>query len=295
MQTVPRNPLATVEQAVIRRLRFTILAEDTAGEPGLRAEHGLCLLIEADGHRILFDTGQGKALLANARRLGADLRAVDAVVLSHGHYDHTGGLAQILDRASRPTVYLHPAAVEKKYARTEAPPHRSIGIPDLSARKIEERAGGVVWTRKPAEVFPGIHVTGEIPRHAEFESRSDPFFLDAGCRRPDPLIDDQALYVETIEGLVVVLGCAHAGVVNTLEYVSYLTGRSEIHAVLGGMHLLHAPADRLDKTLRALERFNLRAVAPCHCTGLAAVAGFRSALGSRVWACHTGSRFEFGG
>jgi 7,8-dihydropterin-6-yl-methyl-4-(beta-D-ribofuranosyl)aminobenzene 5'-phosphate synthase len=280
---------------VIGRLRITTLAEDTAGEPGLMAEHGLCLLIEADGHQILFDAGQGKVLLANARRLGADLRQVEAVVLSHGHYDHTGGLAQVLPRASRPVVHLHPAALEKKYARADQPPHRSIGIPDLAAREIHAQARGVVRTRKPTEVLPGIYVTGEIPRHTDFESASGPFFLDEQCRRPDPVIDDQALYVDSIEGLVVVLGCAHAGVVNTLEYISHLTGRGQIRAVLGGMHLLRAPADWVDQTLRALERLDVQTVAPCHCTGLAAVARFQSALGSRVVDCRTGSRLQFGG
>jgi 7,8-dihydropterin-6-yl-methyl-4-(beta-D-ribofuranosyl)aminobenzene 5'-phosphate synthase len=280
---------------VIRRLRITTLADDTAGEPGLLAEHGLCVLLDADGHRVLFDAGQGRVLLANAWRLGVDLRQVEAMVLSHGHYDHTGGLALALAHASRPGVYLHPAALEKKYAREDQPPHRSIGIPGLTAREIEAQSRCVVWTRGPAEVLPGIHVTGEIPRHTDFEDVGGPFFLDEECRRPDPLIDDQALYVDSIAGLVVVLGCAHAGVVNTLEYVSRLTGRSEVHAVLGGMHLLRAPSDRVDKTLRALERFHVQAIAPCHCTGSAAVARFQRALGSRVVDCRTGSRFQFGG
>jgi 7,8-dihydropterin-6-yl-methyl-4-(beta-D-ribofuranosyl)aminobenzene 5'-phosphate synthase len=280
---------------MIKQVRLTALAENTVWGGDLLAEHGLSLLIEADGHEVLFDTGQGKVLLGNARQLGVKLVQVEAVVLSHGHYDHTGGLARILTLAARPAIYLHPAALEKKYARLDTPPHRSIGIPAPGAQRIRMHAGRVVWTRQPAEVCPGIYVTGEVPRNTDFEDTGGPFFLDESCSRPDPLIDDQALYIESVEGLILVLGCAHAGVVNTLEYVSRLTGRSRIHAVLGGMHLWRASKERVEKTVRALERFQVRVIGSGHCTGPAAVARLQSRFGSRVVECITGSRLRFGG
>jgi len=279
---------------MIRQVRLTILAENTVWGGTLLAEHGLSLLIEADGHAVLFDTGQGQVLLGNARQLGVKLAQVQAVVLSHGHYDHTGGLARILTLAARPAIYLHPVALEKKYARLDDPPHRSIGIPAAAAECIRAHAGRVVWTREPAEVCPGICATGEVPRNTDFEDTGGAFFLDESCSRPDPLVDDQALYIESVVGLIVVLGCAHAGVVNTLDHIAGLTGRRDVHAVVGGMHLARASKQRIQKTLQALERFQVRVIGPCHCTGSAAVARLRSRFGSRVVDCITGSRLQFG-
>jgi 7,8-dihydropterin-6-yl-methyl-4-(beta-D-ribofuranosyl)aminobenzene 5'-phosphate synthase len=146
---------------------------------------------------------------------------------------------------------------------------------------------------KRSDIVPGVWVTGEIPRITNFEEVGGPFYLDRACTQPDPLADDQALYVESAKGIVVLLGCAHAGVVNTLEYVSRITGRKRIYAVLGGMHLLRASRRRIEATGDALERFKVRVIAPGHCTGAAAVACLWNRFPSRVKECSTGSRFVF--
>jgi 7,8-dihydropterin-6-yl-methyl-4-(beta-D-ribofuranosyl)aminobenzene 5'-phosphate synthase len=278
---------------MIQQLRVTTLVENSVYTRGLLAEHGLSFLVEADGRGVLFDTGQGNVILGNALRLGIQLDTLDAIVLSHGHDDHTGGLADVLRAAGGPRILLHPAALEAKYVRLEAPPHRAIGFPETCRHALESDARKSEWTRKPTEILPGLEATGEIPRTHDFEDVGGAFYLDESCQRPDPLVDDQALFADCEAGLVVILGCAHSGVINTLEYVTRLTGRNRVHAVLGGMHLINASRRRIEATADAFETYGVEKIAPCHCTGSKAVSYFQSRFGDRVVDCSTGTRFRF--
>jgi len=279
---------------MIDALRITVLSENTARGLGLLGEHGVAFWIEADGRRILFDTGQGMVLRQNAQTLGVPFQDAEMVVLSHGHFDHTGVLTDALDSAARPDLYLHPAALEKKYHREKKPPHRSIGIPDLDEEGLRRRAGTLTWTREPTELVPGVHVTGEIPRRTDFEDTGGDFYLDEACTEADLLVDDQALYVETPAGLVVVLGCAHSGVVNTLEYVAELSAARPMLAVMGGMHLVRATNERLGATVAAFERFGVQKLGAAHCTGMRATAFLWSHLPEKCFECCVGTVFTVG-
>ena len=137
-------------------------------------------------------------------------------------------------------------------------------------------------------------MTGEIPRRNAFEDTGGPFYLDRACTEPDPLLDDQALYIETSAGLVVVLGCAHAGVVNTLDYIAELTGRQQVYAVLGGMHLVRASAERLEATVEALKRYGVQKIGTAHCTGMRAATYLWSRLPDQCFECSVGSVFAVG-
>ncbi|OQB90008.1 MAG: putative hydrolase [Verrucomicrobia bacterium ADurb.Bin118] len=274
-------------------LHITVLVENSASRRGLKAEHGWACLIEVNGRRVLFDTGQTDLLLNNARALGCALDNLDAIVLSHGHYDHTGGLAAVNALAPAARLFFHPAALAPKYTARADGSADDIGLPATARETLANRDAAVVMTRVSREIVPGLLVTGEIPRQTGFEDVGGRFFLDAACRQADPLLDDQAVFLPTAAGVVVVLGCAHAGVVNTLRHIEQLTGTRRIRAVLGGMHLLNASPERLEATVEAFRQREIPLLVPAHCTGIRAVA--------RLWetfpaACATGgvgSRFTF--
>jgi 7,8-dihydropterin-6-yl-methyl-4-(beta-D-ribofuranosyl)aminobenzene 5'-phosphate synthase len=274
-------------------VKVTILVENTVADDALRAEHGFAVWIETAAGRVLFDTGQGPALAPNAERLGVDLSTTDAVALSHGHYDHTGGMTTALRAAPHATVYAHPAALDPKYAHLGAFAPRAIGVPSSSARALAEHRGAFVESKRPTEVLRGVYLTGEVPRTMDFEDTGGPFVLDEKGVAPDPMLDDQALYLASDDGVVLIVGCAHAGVVNTMRYVSELTGGRPFACVLGGMHLIGASHERIDETTEAFEELDVKRIGPAHCTGAEAVARFKKAFPDRVFPCPAGSRYEF--
>jgi len=274
--------------------RITVLVENTAGGRGLLAEHGLSFWIEIGSRRILFDTGQSEILFHNARILGIDLGKVDAIVLSHGHYDHVGGLQRILEIAPAVPIYLHPQALEAKFAGSREQ-SRQIGMEREVAQAVERRIhdGLGSFTNGPVEILPGVWVTGEIPRKSALEDTGGPFYMDPNCTQPDELLDDQALVLETHDGLVVVLGCAHAGVVNTLDYVAELFSGRPIRTVCGGMHLVRASHARITHTIEAIRRHNVQRIGPAHCTGIEASRGLWNALPEKCFVCNVGTQITF--
>ena len=274
--------------------KITVLVENTAGGRGLLGEHGLSFWIELGGRHVLFDTGQGNVLLNNARRLGIRFDQVDAIALSHGHYDHTGGLGDVLRNTRETSVYAHPAAFEAKYARNPDGSARGIGMPNLDEEMVRDMAE-LVLVNGPSDVCAGLRLTGPVPRITDFEDTGGAFFKDQACMEPDQLIDDQAAFIETEAGTMVILGCAHAGIINTLRHVQTLTHGHSIHTVIGGMHLLNAGPERMDETVAELRRLDLQRLLPCHCTGMAAVARLWREFPGRCAACPVGTVVEVPG
>jgi len=201
-------------------------------------------------------------------------------------------LEAVLQAAPRGVLFAHPSAFEPKY-NSNTGQSRNIGIPAHSTESICGRGWSTVKTLSPTEVTSGLHATGPIPRVTTFEDVGGRFYLDEACTQPDPLVDDQALYFMAREGVVVLLGCAHAGVINTLNYIYQLTRRAKVHAVIGGMHLLNASSHRLAATTASLRHFGVHLLAPCHCTGSQAAGLLRTRFHQQWRACGIGTQFEF--
>ena len=271
--------------------RLTVLVENTARKSGLVAEHGLAFWIDTGTHRVLFDTGQHHALADNASRLGIYLDTADAIVLSHGHYDHTGGLHYAFNLARHARLFLHPQALISRFAGRDGS-GREIGLASITDQELRQEEQRLVWTTQPTEIAPGIFTTGEIPRRTDYEDTGGDFFLDINCRVADPIPDDQAIYIDTASGVVVVLGCAHAGVINTLDYIHQITHRP-IHAVFGGTHLLNTSKERLNKTIDALRAMDISIIAPAHCTGPRATAALWTAFPEQIADCSVGTQWAF--
>jgi len=278
---------------MIRELSITALVENTAGRTDCLGEWGLALWIEADQFRILSDTGQGRTLLDNARLLGVELKNADALVISHGHSDHTGGIAALVASGFRGRVYAHPAALAKKYHREENSPPKAKGIPLECEQALRSPSIKLIDSSAPTEIAPGLRLTGAIPRQTEFEKSSgDSFFLDEECTQPDSFVDDQALLIETPRGWVVVTGCCHSGLINTLHYVAKLTGNSRIYALVGGLHLFRASQERILATAEQLKKFGLRVLVPCHCTGFEATGILQTQFGNQVMGLRAGLKLK---
>jgi 7,8-dihydropterin-6-yl-methyl-4-(beta-D-ribofuranosyl)aminobenzene 5'-phosphate synthase len=278
---------------MVKNVRITILVENLARGRHLLGEHGLSFYIEVGNHRILFDTGQGKAIRNNADVLGIDLAGVDTVVLSHGHYDHAGGFAALPAGASSRRVFLHPSAFETKFSRHPDGSVHDVGLSELTRAALQERKVELVWSREPTEAVENVLVTDEIPRHTVCEDVGGAFFTDRACTQPDLLADDQALAIRTPQGVVLLLGCAHSGVVNTIDCVARLLGEGQFHAVIGGMHLIGASHKRIKATLEALENHDVRLIGPCHCTGATATASLWQHFMDRCRECSAGTVLEF--
>ncbi len=274
-------------------VRITVLVENSVNRGGLKAEHGWSCLIEIGGRRVLFDTGQTELVLDNARTLGCSLENLDAIVLSHGHYDHTGGLAAVCRLSPAARLFLHPAALETRFTQDADGAMRRIGMPEASRQAIANAGPGLILTSACLEVVPGLRVTGEIPRQTNFEDVGGRFYLDDHARRADPLLDDQAVFFQTPAGMVVLLGCAHAGVVNTLTHIEHLTGGERVHALLGGMHLGSASERRMEETVACLRQIKPGCLAPAHCTGLPAAARLWSEFPERCKPAATGTTLLF--
>ncbi len=276
----------------MHQVQVTILVNNQA-DAGLKGEHGLSLWIETEGKCILFDTGQGSALMPNAASLGVDLSRANMLVLSHGHFDHTGGVAGVLRLAPDIQIYCHTGILDTRYSIRKGK-STAIQIPPGSREAVKtvpaERIHGI-----SREFWLGerVGLTGPIPRQNEFEDTGGPFFLDPQGKRPDPIQDDQALWIQTAAGLIICVGCSHAGLVNTIHYIRRLTQTQTVRAVIGGFHLINADSRRIRQTIEALKEIEPGVLIPCHCTGSSAVSALKEAFGHRVSPGACGQTFRF--
>jgi 7,8-dihydropterin-6-yl-methyl-4-(beta-D-ribofuranosyl)aminobenzene 5'-phosphate synthase len=229
----------------------------------------------------------------NARLLGAALGETGILVLSHGHHDHTGGVPQVLRIARKSEIYCHPVASQPRFSIRDGSP-KPVQMPRESLAAIEEMpAQSFHRVSRPVSLSNRIGITGYIPRETSYEDTGGPFYLDSEGMRADPIDDDLAMWIRTDDGLVICVGCCHAGLVNSINHVRRLSDCSSIRAVIGGFHLLNAGSQRLDQTAAALRAFKPGMVVPCHCTGEHAVAVLRDALGNRVSPGAAGMTFRF--
>lgn len=253
--------------------RITILCENSVGPiSGTLGEHGFSALIEAaHGEPLLFDTGQGLTLLHNARRMNKDLTAVTKVIISHGHYDHSGGLLPLLSEYGPKSVYAHPGVFAPRFRVRDTGESHSIGIP--YERAVLEAAGACFDLLDDfRELSAGVFLTGEVPALTSFEVGDRGLYLDCSGQERDTTPDDQSLVLESEQGLVVVLGCCHAGLINTLEHIVSQTGRRDIYAVIGGTHLAFCSQEQQFLTMSAIRSMGIKKLVASHCTGFTASA-----------------------
>jgi 7,8-dihydropterin-6-yl-methyl-4-(beta-D-ribofuranosyl)aminobenzene 5'-phosphate synthase len=275
---------------VVSELRITTLSTMLTEFRGV-GEWGFAALVEADGHTVLFDTGaRPNTVLANAEELGIDLSAVDTVILSHNHWDHAGGLVTLRRtlKAKKATSVKHthvgegiflPRRLDADALSALPPISKELLVNIMDVRDDYEALGGTVVVHdKPHELHPGMWVTGPIPR-VHPEKNWTPFMRiqTEDSLVEDTIPEDQALVINTTKGLVVIAGCGHAGIVNTMEYARSIINATQIHAVLGGFHLMSLTDEKIEWTGHKMREFGVNYVVGAHCTGINAVTGLRKA------------------
>ena len=266
-------------------LQITALMDNRlTGRKDLLCEHGLSMFVSCQGKGILFDCGSSEKMLYNAQKLGIDLRGMDAVVLSHAHYDHAGGFRYLVERYPVARVFTGPGFFEEKYAVSDhCYKNLSAGFDRafLTEKEIDH-----ICVEGMTEILPGIYAVSGFPRREPVETIPTRFvrLTDAGLV-PDDFRDELCLALETGEGIVLLVGCAHPGILNMARHVTAVLGKP-IRAVLGGTHLVEADTQRVQRTVEELGRMGVTLLGLSHCSGETAETLVRQR--EDITACHLG-------
>lgn len=275
-------------------LTLTVLCENSVGEIGPLAEHGWSVLIERGQERYLFDTGGGLTLQHNALFYKKDLKDLDGILLSHHHIDHTGGLVAALKFSGLTNVYAHPDIFKKTFSFRNNK-KLFIGMPYTRAY-LESLGAWWQLSNQFREIAPNIFLSGEVPRKTTYEKGDQSLILiDENGRSADTLMDDQSLIVKTKSGLVIILGCAHAGIINTLEHIIDKTGDHRVLTLIGGTHLGSVSQEQKEQSLEALQSYDIESIGVSHCTGADASFKLREIFGERFFHCQVGTQLQFKG
>jgi len=272
--------------------KATVLCENCVfGNSGALAEHGWSVYIESDQGNFLFDTGQGMAIINNARHFNKDLSIIQGIIISHHHYDHTGGLLNVLEQTGKVNVYSHPELFKNSYVIDEGK-ERNIGIP-FRREILESKGAQFKFNTDFREIAPGLMLSGEIPRLTEYEKGDKKLLLktDEGYTQ-DLVLDDQTLVATTEKGLVIILGCSHSGIINIINHIIGKTGQSHIRTVIGGTHLVRASKETIEKTIQALKQFDIEKIGVSHCTGLETSVRLSQEFRDRFFFCKVGTEIK---
>jgi len=278
------------------KCRITIICENSVSMKGGLGEHGFSAYLETERGNFLFDTGRGDALIRNLLTFDKDPFSIQKILLSHGHHDHTGGLAAILELLGEIEILAHPEIFSIRYNISQKDGRETRRYAGLKFNRayLESLGGRFILEKGFREVTREMFLTGEIPRRTSYEKGDPKLFAESeGKMIPDPFFDDQSLVIESPRGLVLLLGCAHSGLINTLDYVVAQTGKDKVYAIIGGTHLGFASPSQTDETIEALRNYQVEHIGVSHCTGPKASARLFAEFGEKFFFGQVGEALEF--
>jgi 7,8-dihydropterin-6-yl-methyl-4-(beta-D-ribofuranosyl)aminobenzene 5'-phosphate synthase len=275
---------------MLSELKLTILCENRVTNPELIAEQGLAILVETPDDTVLFNTGQTDTIIHNAQALGINLSSIHSVVLSHGHFDMVGGLPYLLKKVRSLKIYCHPNLFNKKFHLTDKG-RVEIGV-RWEKSELEDLGAKFILKTHPIEIIKDIWISGEIPRLTAYEYIDETYqerVLESYIH--DEIHDDMTLIINTSHGLIILLGCGHAGPVNSIKYAMRTTGINKVHVVMGGMHLHKAPEEKIESIVYHLIRLNPDFIIPLHCCGFRSINKLYNRLRDRILLFNVGDSF----
>ena len=282
-------------------LKITVLAEDSVlYESPYLGQHGVSFLLEGmsggNTKRILVDVGQNSdALLSNMQTMGISPSIINAIVLTHCHYDHTRGIARMLREIGKKDVQViaHPSIFRLHFVTQPYPRHVGI-MPGDSKVEIEKAGGSLVLTKDPFVLMPGIMTTGEVKRRTEFEEvRIELKTIENGMVVDDSMLDDISVIANVRDkGLVIVTGCSHAGIINIVSQAIEVADNNKIEGIIGGLHLIDASDTVTRRTVDEFSKLNVAWISAGHCTGFKGQVELHLTFGERFSPLHTGMQFE---
>lgn len=271
----------------------TLIENNLRDRQDLYAEHGLSIHIEIDGKNILFDTGKSGKFIDNARKLNIDLNKLDMVIISHGHYDHSGGLKRLINEVNpKCDLYLGDGFFNPKYSLRQADNYEYTGNSfDLAFLK-EKNVNSIFIKEDLKYLSDNLFVVTNFLSDKAFENTNQTMFLkEDGAYKKDPFADEIAMGIKTHKGLVLVVGCSHAGIVNILETIIKRTGM-KIYAVIGGLHLVKEDDEQINNIIAYLKEKDIKLIAACHCTGKQGETMLRQQLNDKFINNNTGDVLE---
>jgi 7,8-dihydropterin-6-yl-methyl-4-(beta-D-ribofuranosyl)aminobenzene 5'-phosphate synthase len=277
------------------KIRITVLCENLVGRLVGSGEHGFSAFIETNHGNYLFDTGSGHSVVPNSLSLSKELRTIQKIFLSHGHYDHTGGLPEVLKLKGKVDVHGHPHifldrihVIKENGKETK----RFIGTP-YKKSYLEFLGANFILHQDFLEVEKGMFLTGEVPRKTSFEKPDPRLFSEIdGNMVQDIFWDDQSLILDTEKGLILVLGCAHSGMINIINHVVNKSGKDKFYAILGGTHLDFLTPEQLENSIQSLKKLTIEKIGVSHCTGMKAAFRLHQEFGDRFLYGCVGSVLE---
>jgi len=277
------------------KVKITILCENLVGRLVGSGEHGFSAFIETDEGNYLFDTGNGHSIVANSLILNKDLRSIQKIFLSHGHYDHTGGLPEVLKMSGKVDVHAHPHVFLDRIAvlkENEKETKRFVGIP-YKKGYLESLGADFILNTDFIQIEEGMFLTGEVPRKTSFEKPDPRLFSEIdGKVNQDIFLDDQSLILDTEKGLVVILGCAHSGMINILNHIIGKIKKEKFYAIMGGTHLDFLTPEQLEESIKSLKETKIDEIGVSHCTGMRAAFRLHQEFGDRFFYGCVGSVLE---
>ena len=275
---------------------ITTFIDNVAGVPGSVGEHGFAAWITRGDTQILFDTGAGMALPINIEALKKNAQALRLIVLSHGHWDHTGGIKRVLELRDSTDILAHPEVFRERFSsrnKGDSGTYRRVGIP-FSREELEAAGASFLLRRDYHEFADGMFFSGEIPRPQGWKTSDVNLLIQENGRyQPDTIPDDASLLIETDSGPVILLGCAHSGLDTILDYFAEKSGHTAFHAVIGGTHLIMADDQRIQAIIRVLEHYRVKLIATTHCTGFPAASALYRHFHDQFRYGHVGIEYHF--